>query len=430
MNAESEYECDVGSVNRIVCIMSYTSSASCLMSSLLDNHPNIISFPDNVISGFQDFWEINSALSLDPLLDAFLVKYTTIFDARTTPEGLKGTAESGEARGFTTMGPDRKEYLEVDRAAFQRYMKVFIGDTHPIPRKLFFQAMHVAYSKALDREVSDPIIVFGLHGGHPGRIKALMEDFSDVYFLKMVRHPLRAIGSRFRRQIINGIGVSHFHKLITGVSRSGFTDPSTSATRWRAIRMEDLHQTPKQTMKNICHWLDLPWNEVLLESTINGKQWWNEKGGIQISGFNTAITSQTFEDYLSKFDSLRLYIMHGRKCSAWGYETPWWSNSFFSKLLVFPLFIVPFKIELMTWSSMMTSIRHSKGPLTKRAWLLLRVIIGGFGLGRIGLFRAWLFTIRGHQTEVELLIAGMRIGHTVKESGSKVTTGQSSETHG
>lgn len=429
MNAESEYEYDVRSVNRIVCIMSYTSSASCLMSSLLDNHPNILSFPDNIISSFQDFWDINSALSLDPLLDAFLDKYTTIFDARTTPKDLKGTAESGEKRGFTTLGSDRKEYLEVDRTVFKRYMKVFIGDAHPIPRKLFFQAMHVAYSKALDREVSDPIIVFGLHTAYPRRINALMEDFSDVHFLKMVRHPLRAIGSRFRRQIVNGIGLSHFHKLINGVSRSGFTYPSTSTNRWRAIRMEDLHQTPKKTMKNISHWLDLPWNEVLLESTINGKQWWNEKGGLQISGFNTAISSQTFEDYLSKIDSLRLYIMHARKCSAWGYETPWWSNSFLSKLLVFPLFIFPFKIELMAWSSMMTSIRHSKEPLIKRVWLLLRVIIGGYGLGRIGLFRAWLFTIRGHQTVVELLIAGMRIGHTVKESDSKATTGQSIETH-
>ena len=430
MNAESEYECDVRSVNRIVCIMNYTMSASSLMSSLLDNHPNILSFPDNIISSFQDFWDINSTLSLDPLLDAFLVKYTTIFDARTTPEGLEGTAESGEKRGFTTLGPDRKEYLEVDRAAFKRYMKVFIGDIHPIPRKLFFQSMHVAYSKALGREVSDPIIVFGLHAAYPRRINALMEDFSEVYFLKMVRHPLRAIGSRLRRQIINGIGLSHFRKIITGVSKSGFTYPSTSANRWRAVRMEDLHQTPKKTMKNICHWLDLPWNEVLLESTINGKQWWNEKGGLQISGFNTAIPSQTFENYVSNFDNLRLYIMHGRKCSAWGYETPWWSHNIFSKLLVFPLLIFPFKIERITWTSMMTNIQQSKEPMIKRTWLLLRVLIGGYSLGRMGLFRAWFSIIFGNQTVVELLIAGMRTGHDVRESDIKVKSGQRSDIHG
>jgi hypothetical protein len=206
--------------------MGYTSSASCLMSSLLDSHPNIISLPDNVVSDFQDFWDINNSLSLDLLLDAFLVKYSIIFDARITPESLKGTAESGEARGFTTLGSERKSYLEVDTSIFKSYMKEYIDNDHPISRKLFFQAMHVAYSKALNREVNDPIIVFGLHSlTHPQRIKGLMEDFSDVYFLNMVRHPLRATASRFKRQINHGISISHFHRIITGVSRSGVTDP-------------------------------------------------------------------------------------------------------------------------------------------------------------------------------------------------------------
>ena len=46
---------DVHALERIVCIMSYTSSASGLMASLFDNHPNVLMFPDNVISGFQNF---------------------------------------------------------------------------------------------------------------------------------------------------------------------------------------------------------------------------------------------------------------------------------------------------------------------------------------------------------------------------------------
>ena len=403
MNAESGYECDVRSVTRIVCIMGYTSSASCLMSSLLDSHPNIISLPDNVVSSFQDFWDINSSLSLDLLLDAFLVKYTTIFDARTTPEGLKGTAESGEARGFTTLGPDRKSYLEVDRSTFQSYMREFIVDTHPVPRKLFFQAMHVAYSKALNQEVSDPIIVFGLHSlTHPQRIKGLMEDFSDVYFLTMVRHPLRATASRFKRQVINGISASHFHRIITGVSRSGVTDPSTISNRWKAVRMEDLHRFPEQSMRHICHWLDLPWNKVLLESTINGKKWWNEKQSLQISGFNTSISSQSFEEYLPKLDSLRLEILLGSKCTSWGYKIPWWSENPIVKLLVLTLLLAPFRMELLAWSMIMENIRQEKKSFIKKLWPYSRTLLGGYGLGRIALFRAWLQIIYRHQRNVPL----------------------------
>ena len=403
MNAESRHECHVRSVTRIVCIMGYTSSASCLMSSLLDSHPNIISLPDNVVSDFQDFWDINSSLSLDLLLDAFLVKYTIIFDARTSPESLKGTAESGEARGFTTLGPDRKSHLEVDRLIFRSYMKEFIGDAHPVPRKLFFQAMHVAYSKALNQEVSNPIIVFGLHSlTHPQRIKGLMEDFSDVSFLTMVRHPLRATASRFKRQVKYGISASHFHRIITGVSRSGVTDPSTIYNRWKAVRMEDLHRFPEQSMRHICRWLELPWDKVLLKSTINGKKWWNEKKSLQISGFNTSISSQSFDEYLPIIDSLRLEILLGSKCTSWGYKIPWGNENTIVKLLVLPLLLIPFKMEIIAWSIIMVNIRREKKSFIKKMWSYSRTLLGGYGLGRIALFRAWLQIIYKRKRNISL----------------------------
>jgi hypothetical protein len=263
--------------------------------------------------------------------------------------------------------------------------------------------MHVAYSKALGREVSDPIIVFGLHSlSYPQRLQGLMEDFSDVYFLQMVRHPLRATASRFRRQIINDVAISSFYRIIRGVSRGGLTDPSTSADRWKAIRMEDLHRAPEDTMKNICHWLHLPWNKVLLQSTIHGKQWWNEKQSAQISGFNPSISLQSHKEYLSKLDRLRLNVLLGKKCVSWDYSTPWWSKNLIMKLVVLPLLVVPFKMELMVWSTMITNIQKDNGPLTTKAWLCFRTLIGGFGLGRIALFRAWLLTIRGHHNEVQL----------------------------
>lgn len=403
-NVEPDYTFDVRSVNRIVCIMSFTSSASCLISSLMDGHPNVLATPDNMLGSFQNFWQKHGDLPLDPLLCAFLDYYATIFDARTTPEGYQGTAETGEMRGFTTLGPDRNEYLEVDRSAFQRYMRELIGDTHPVPRKLFFQALHVAYGRALGHEVSDPIIVFGLHSlNQPERLQGLMEDFSDVYFLNMVRHPLRATASRVRRQLRNSVMVSHFHRIITGIARGGVTAPSTPAARWRAVRMEDLHYAPEQTLRKICKWLDLPWADVLLESTVNGKQWWNEKQSLQVSGFSTAIASQSFEEYLPSFDRLRLNIILGRKCGSWDYAVPWWTNNLVAKLLVLPLLVLPFKMELMLWSSLMASIRQDKGPMARRAWLRSRALVGGFGLGRIALIRAWFLTVGGRDHEAQLL---------------------------
>ena len=61
------------------------------------------------------------------------------------------------------------------------------------------------------------------------------------------------------------------------------------------------------------------------------------------------------------------------------------------------------QMELMAWSSMMASIWQDKEPLTRRACLLSRVLVGGFVLGRVALIRVWLLIIRGHHKEVQLL---------------------------
>ena len=48
---------ELDSLEQIVCVMNFTSSASCLLSSLFDNHPNVLIFPDNVIQDFEDLWK-------------------------------------------------------------------------------------------------------------------------------------------------------------------------------------------------------------------------------------------------------------------------------------------------------------------------------------------------------------------------------------
>jgi hypothetical protein len=395
---------DVHSLERVVCIMSYTSSASGLMASLFDNHPNVLMFPDNVISGFQNFWEKNQDLSLDAQLDNFLIKYVTIFDARETPTGLEGSAETGESRGYTTLGINRDEYLLIDRLLFKRNVKELIGDVYPVSRKLFFQAIHIAYNQALGREIKDPIIVFGLHNlTFPERIKAIKEDFSDISFLTMVRNPINATGSRFRSQLKASLAISHFKKIMNGIANGGTFDPSTDPGQWKAVRMEDLHRSPDKTMKKICDWLNLEWNNSLLESTIHGKKWWNEKQSMQISGFNPAIPAQNFDEFLSKFDQTRLNILLSHKSATWNYSNTSRGESFILKACLFPLLFIPFRIELIVWKKIISKIISKEISIFYKTWIILKTIMGGLLLGRLILLRSWINNFIKPHKEVELL---------------------------
>lgn len=397
---------DVGQVSRVVCIMSYTSSASCLMSSLLDNHPNVLSTPDNVMGDFQAFWERNASLSLDPLITEFMDEYAMFFDARMKRKGYEGTVETGETLGFTKLGPNRDECLEVDRDAFRRSVHESVDDAHSVPKKLFFQALHVAYGEALRREIADPpVIVFGLHSLiYEGRLQGLLEDFSDVYFLQMVRNPILATASRVRRQIRLDWGVSWgFAKAMIGVCRGGVTSPLVPDSRWRAVRMEDLHSAPEETMRKVCDWLDLPWDDTLLKSTINGKQWWNEKRSTRVSGFSPAIASQSFDEYLTGFDRFRLGVLLGRKCASWDYPVSRWCRNPIVRVMILPLLMIPFKMELLVRPSVRACVQGGTGSLGRRVQRCLRSLAVWFVKGRLEVARAWFLVVSGRDHEVELL---------------------------
>ena len=381
---------NLDSMDRVVCIMSYTSSASGLMASLFDNHPAVLMFPDNCLAGFQDFWQENSLNDIDLILDNFLERYSTLFDSRVTPKGLENSSESGDARGFNTLGADRSQHLWVDSEVFRGQMKEVLGRNLPILRKNFFRALHLSYAKAQGRQVHKPVIVFGLHSlEHPQRTDALLEDFPDAFFLTMVRNPVLACASRFRRQIKATMSPFHFRKIILGVMRGGTTLPTVSPQKWKGVRMEDLHTFPEETMKKVSQWLDIPWSEAFLQSTIHGKQWWNEKGSMQVSGFNTAIANQTFDEYLAGLDKLRLYILLNKKVTAWGYSTSERGASLLSKILLLPLLVVPFKVETMSWGSFLKRTLNEESSFTRKLFLSFRQVIGGYCYGRIWLVKAW-----------------------------------------
>ena len=392
-----EYSTDTSKTNRVICVMSYQSSASSLMTSLLDFHPNVISTPDDVIGGFHDFWNEMGHLNRDDLINKFIESYAMLFDARLKNSG---NVYSGEILGFTKLGPNRDEVLYVDREKFKNSMEKLIIKKNQVSRKLFFQSLHIAYAEALDRTINDPIIVFGLHNTYaPERLQILLEDFKNVKFIQMVRNPVHVVASRFRWQSRIGNDVLRgFGRAIINASRGGVCDPLTPSSNWRAIRMEDLHLNPNETLNKLCDWLELPWNESLLKSTVNGKKWWNLKGAIQVSGFSKDIASQSFDEYLPFIDKLRISILLSRKCISWKYRIPTLCESILAKLFILPFLIFPFKMEFMSLPFLGGGSSKNRNTL----FFILWQIISGFLRVRLALFQVWLTSFK-KSNEVELL---------------------------
>lgn len=378
-------------LERVVAIVFYGRSGSYFMQSLLDWHPNVISMPPYLPPGFYEFWAQYGHLPGRELIDGFVDYYPVLFDARSQCKSPVCGFDAGEVSGLTRMGPERNEHLGVDRTTFIRSLENIIGNEDRVSRKWFFQAIHVAYTEALGRQINpDPIIIFQLHTPAPSRALKLIEDFPDTLFLHVIRHPRQSLASHFAVYYKQG-NLAEPTGVMSGIFFGGVPILPEYKQHSRAVRLEDLHNHPRETLQKVCEWLGLPWDDMLMKSTFDGKQWWNVRGSAQISGFSKVTISNKYRKYITPLDKFRLDVLLAPKYQAWNYVIPRWYLSTPVKLLTLPLLSIPFKMEFITvWASLKPN-RQSMGIFAGRTVYTRKLLA-----------RAWRATFRAKQ-ENELL---------------------------
>lgn len=388
-------------INKIIAVMAYARAASGLWSSLLDGHPNILTTPDCFIMNFSDFWKESGQLQLDELITAFIDKYNPIFDAREPCKCHGPHRNCGEYLGWTSMGPERDKFIYVDKEKFRTDVKELLGSEFPVSRKKFFQALHLAYTKGTGREISWPVFIsFGLHIGvsNETRIEELLSDFPDTYFLQTIRNPISGFASCCRHHDQEH-GLNYKDAVFqVKLAFDGGKPLIAPSDQWRAVRLEDIHSNPHETLKKVCSWLELPWNDSLLKSTWNGLQWWNEKNTKQVSGFSKKIVGQKYEKYISDFDRFRLSILMSDKLIAWNYKIPSWYSSIIGKIAVLPLLLFPLKMEFISVKKpVLKSLR-----IINTAYLVWKIMCM-YGLVRVILFWNWVKLFLPKNNNVKLL---------------------------
>jgi len=344
-----------GELTTAVAVFTSGRSGTSLISSLLDGHPYVAATPDQIMIGFYLFWEEFGDLESGALAEAFIDQFETLFNGAAHCKNLKSSSCGGEEDGFTTMGENRDQTLSADVDVFRASMKAMLPPGQTVTRRLFTQAMHLAYSDAIGHRLeAGAIIMLGLHTvSHPVVI-ALSEDFENPRPLHMVREPIQTLGSHFRhKQGAGDLKPRTSSMIVRNRYTSGKPALENLKFQSRALRLEDLHIAPKRTMMAVCGWLNIPWDETLLQSTFNGLKFWNDSSSAhQVSGFNKDIIAQKHEGLISRFDRLRYTVMFARRFQAFGYLMP---NTVLCRravfLLLLPLFALPFRVERLSWQA-------------------------------------------------------------------------------
>ncbi len=375
---------------------------------------------------FYSFWPEDGHRDFDSALEEFVKAHYYWFDP-------KGYAPWGTDK----MGPNRDESVYVDRDLFVENFRAAAGERAVVSRRLFFQSLYSAYAASIGRSLeldsTQYLLLYPYSTMRPQWTAGILGDFPDIRFIHCFREPIQNFGSSYKLLVTRWGGfvgnvttalVVLYLLLLDSyianpppIKMSGFSPILNDQSCSRVVRLEDLHQSSTQTLNKLCDWLKIPWDDRLLQSTNNGKMWWNRPESAQVTGFSQKPISRTHDDIISKFDRYRLEVLLSQLKAKMGYLTvPWretaMNRMWFSALLLLPLriellSILPSRFSLPKTFRLITSLPQNLRTMVRRRslhigignvpeelylyfvnWFLLTPL-RSYVKGRIGLFRAW-----------------------------------------
>jgi len=315
----------------LIVAMAYGRAGSLLIQSLFDSHPNVLTLP---YAGTMYSLIPGSISDLNRQIDWFVKKFPIIFD--TSRGGYFGDVKDLGAGNF---GPDGDEDLRVNSAEFKEQLLGIVKEyctidsNRQLSRKEFFMLVHMAYGLCV-RPFNVNEIKYVFYHSHQyvyAEWQTMLEDFPDLYFVGMTRDPRqdwaswrKIYASRMQREASDVPPLffclqeyfysKECYELSNLVER-------LKSDHIRIIDLEKLHIFNRKAMTDLCSWLNIEFNECLLQSTFNGLQWHgNATSGKRLSSLNPNMTRDAWRNELPDHDRQIICLLMPGSIRYFGYD--------------------------------------------------------------------------------------------------------------
>jgi len=257
-----------------------------LLSCLLDSHPQLVGFPEEVLR--PTWWtSTHTALPARDVVEAYLHDHQPLFSGGPFDE-LPAERQGELLNSFfdstwASFGSLRFADLRVEsrfpgfpRLDYQRFrdgLLSSIRQDHQLSFSEFLEGLHIALIAArnLQIELSRTWIVAGTHVLGPRELERISEHRGRQVCLQLVREPSPGVQSYWAMDAGQTLEGS-FRNRLTGARRDSRWHPDLF--EWNeAIRIEDLHRDPYTVLSTLCQRLDIDWNDSLLQPTFFGVPW-------------------------------------------------------------------------------------------------------------------------------------------------------------
>ncbi|MDO8463847.1 MAG: hypothetical protein Q7S46_01125 [Gallionella sp.] len=319
-------------IEKVIVLITGGRTGSDFFQSLLDGHPEIMSFPG--IFFFDSFWESLSPTESPIVISTKLCReYPHFFDSRLNVQ-----------ERHHMLGANRNEFFLVDQAFFQEKFSDLMKD-RKFSKMNILECLHAAYTLASKGELSQKkLILLHLHNIH--RLKVVTD--MDVDILYTLRDPLANLSAAVKNWLNykesnlfnSGSLAFHIDRVVNGLS-----DVLEYEKRTFVVQLENLHTRHKDVMTEFCEIYGISFHECMALSTYHGKLWWGDAvSGKFLSGVNPVFKncvdlSAYFERDVELLENALMPLLH-----AYGYprrSTISWKTKW--------LFFMPMKYELRLW---------------------------------------------------------------------------------
>ena len=205
-----------------------------------------------------------------------------------------------ELEAKNCLGKDRKEYNFIDIDIFVDHAVKLIKD-NKMTSKNAFLATYGAFALARGENLFEKkIIAHQVHFAE--HAVEVHRDFPKLKIIACVRDPriVATTISKWNKEIgLSKISILSAHSFFSRMVNGFDALNSMKSQNIKVNVLEELHNNPKLIMKNVCDWLSLDFNDILLKSTWNKKLWY---GDILSSGIEKFFDPSRYEISQKKWD--------------------------------------------------------------------------------------------------------------------------------
>ncbi len=298
----------------IVSLIGFGRSGSLFLHSLLDGHPQISTLPGYFFKGwfneetwpklkpdFNDFkWRINLAENICNLFEPQFISKS----AKNIIGEPVGEIECiGEGKGFTQLGENMDESLDLDidkfKSSFVKKLSNFKTINHQECFKILHDTFDCCYRKKFYHQLKKTIF-YHIHNPDVSEQLNFLCAFPESKILYLMRDPIQMIESWVMDDLYMLKTTKNNFELYSSYSNiydkvcypfSFLYDGRYTLVQSnsRVIKLEDIKRKPKKTLPKLLEWMGINEDETIYKSEFLNKKYSRPSISFnKISGFDTS----------------------------------------------------------------------------------------------------------------------------------------------